>query len=322
MISEFDLVKRYFQRPTRHTELGVGDDAALFRATAGCELVASTDMLVAGTHFLPDDDPESLGWKALAVNVSDLAAMGAVPKWALLAVALPQPHEAFVAAFARGLFECADAFGIDLIGGDTTRGPLTFSVTILGEVLQGGALRRDGARPGEDIWISGWPGRAALGLAQQRGLTVLSEAGRAACLAVLHRPQPRLALGLALRGIACSAIDVSDGLLADLGHILERSGVGAIVDVAAVIAASGLDRYCGDAELVRDSLLAGGDDYELVFTATAPRRGEVAALAQRLHLPLTRIGSINDGLAGSVALCEADGRLTVPQRRGYDHFAH
>lgn len=319
MISEFELIKRYFQRRTRHTELAVGDDAALVRTTAGCELVVSTDMLVAGTHFLPDDDPESLGWKALAVNVSDLAAMGAVPKWALLAIALPQPDEAFVAAFARGLFECADAFGIDLIGGDTTRGPLNFSVTLLGEVLQGGALRRDGARPDQDIWISGWPGRAALGLAHSRGLTTLGEAGRAACLAVLHRPQPRLALGLALRGIASSAIDVSDGILADLGHILECSGVGAVVDFQAV-AAGGLDRYCGDAGLVRESLLSGGDDYELIFTAAPERREEVASLASRLHLPLERIGAIGDGPAGSLTLREADGRLSVPQRRGYDHF--
>lgn len=319
MISEFDLIKRHFQRPTRHTELGVGDDAALIRATPGCELVVSTDMLVAGTHFLPDDEPEALGWKALAVSVSDLAAMGALPKWALLAIALPQPRESFVAAFARGLFDCADTFGIDLIGGDTTRGPLNFCVTVLGEVPQGGALRRDGAWPDEDIWVSGRPGRAALGLAQVRGLTMLAEIGRAECLAALHRPQPRLALGVALRGIASSAIDVSDGLLADLGHILERSGVGAIVDVAAV-PADGLDGMCNDAELVRNSLLAGGDDYELIFTAAAERRDEIDALAQRLRLPLTRIGRITDESAGSLSLREADGSLTVPVRRGYQHF--
>lgn len=320
MVSEFDLIKRHFQRPTRHTELGVGDDAALFRATAGCELVVSTDMLVAGTHFLPDDEPESLGWKALAVSVSDLAAMGALPRWALLALALPQPREPFVAAFARGLFACADAFGIDLVGGDTTRGPLNFCVTIVGEVPQGGALRRDGAWPDEDIWISGWPGRAALGLAQVRGLTVLGEAGRADCLTALHRPQPRLALGTALRGIASSAIDVSDGLLADLGHILERSGVGAIVDVAA-LPRDGLDRCCDDADLVRDCLLAGGDDYELIFTAAAERRDDIDLLAKRLGLPLTRIGSIADEPAGTLHLREADGSLSVPARRGYDHFA-
>ena len=320
MISEFDLIKRHFQRPTRHTELGVGDDAALIRATAGYELVVSTDMLVAGTHFLADDDPESLGWKALAVNVSDLAAMGAAPKWALLAIALPQPREAWVSAFAGGLFDCADAFGIDLVGGDTTRGPLNFCVTILGEVPLGGALRRDGARPDQDIWISGRPGRAALGLAHARGLTVLADQGRAECLAALHRPQPRQSLGLALCGIASSAIDVSDGLLADLGHILERSGVGAIVDVAAV-PADGLNCFCDDAELVRNSLLAGGDDYELMFTAAAERRGEVDALAQRLGLPLARIGRTTDEPAGSLSLREADGSLSVPVRRGYDHFA-
>jgi thiamine-monophosphate kinase len=320
MISEFDLIKHHFQRPTRHTELGVGDDAALIRAPPGCELVVSTDMLVAGTHFLPDDEPEALGWKALAVSVSDMAAMGAVPKWALLAIALPQPREAFVAAFARGLFACADVFGIDLVGGDTTRGPLNFCVTIVGEVPHGAALRRDGAWPDEDIWISGRPGRAALGLAQARGLTVLGETARAECLAALRRPQPRLALGMALRGIASSAIDVSDGLLADLGHILERSGVGAIVDVAEV-PRDELDHWCDDAELVRDCLLAGGDDYELIFTAAAERRDDIDRLARRLALPLTRIGSIADEPAGTLHLREADGSLSVPARRGYDHFA-
>lgn len=320
MISEFELIKRHFQRPTRHTELGVGDDAALIRATPGGELVVATDMMVSGTHFLPDDDPESLGWKALAVNVSDMAAMGAVPKWALLAIALPHPREGFVAAFAAGLFACAERFGIDLVGGDTTRGPLSFTVTIIGEVPQGGALRRDGAWPEEDVWVSGQPGLAALGLASLQGLADLDDAGRHTCLAALRRPQPRVALGLALRGLASSAIDVSDGLLADLGHILERSGVGAVVDLA-MLPRTALDAVCADAERVRDSLLAGGDDYELIFTTATDRRAEIDALSHRLGLPLTRIGTITDQPAGTLHLREADGTLSQPARRGYDHFA-
>ena len=319
MVSEFDLIRRHFQRPTRHTELGVGDDAALIRATAGCELVVATDMMVSGTHFLPDDDPESLGWKIMAVNVSDLAAMGAVPRWALLAISLPYPREGFVAAFAAGLFECANSFGIDLVGGDTTRGPLGFTVTAIGEVPQGRALRRDGAWADEDVWVSGQPGLAALGLASLQGLADLDEGGRHACLAALRRPQPRVALGQALRGLASSAIDVSDGLLADLGHILDRSGVGARVDVA-MLPRAALDAVCADAERVRESLLAGGDDYELVFTAAAERRAQIDALSHRLGLPLTRVGQITDEPAGTLNLREPDGTLSRPARRGYDHF--
>jgi thiamine-phosphate kinase len=191
-------------------------------------------MLVAGTHFFADTDPEDLGWKTLAVNVSDLAAMGATPRWAFLALALPAADEAWIAAFARGFFACADAHGVDLAGGDTTRGPLTLSVTIIGEVPQGQAITRAGGRPGDDLWVSGQPGMAALGLAALRGETQLSTAGRAACIAALQRPQPRIALGLALRGVATAMLDVSDGLLGDLGHILECSATGAIIDVGAL----------------------------------------------------------------------------------------
>jgi thiamine-monophosphate kinase len=318
MPSEFALIDRYFKRPTRNTVLGVGDDGAIVRPSPGCELVISTDMLVSGTHFLPSTDPEDLGWKTLAVNVSDMAAMGAQPKWALLAAALPAATESWINRFATGFFACADAFGIDVIGGDTTRGPRNFCVTIFGEVPEGAALLRSGAKPDDEIWVSGAPGRAALGLAHLQGRIVLAEPALADCLAALHRPQPRVALGLALRGIASAAIDISDGLLADLGHILEASGAAATLRVA-VPPAPTFD--AADESLWRDCYFAGGDDYELAFTAPAQRHAEIAALEQSLELPLACIGKVEAGLPGKVSACDAAGHPIEPHRQGYDHFA-
>jgi len=307
--SEFALIDRYFRRATRHTVQGVGDDGAIVRPTPGCELVVSTDMLVAGTHFLADADPEDLGWKTLAVNVSDMAAMGAQPLWALLAAALPEADEAWIERFAHGFFACADSFGIDVIGGDTTKGPRNFCVTIFGEVPTGVALLRSGAKVGDEIWVSGHPGRAALGLAHLQGRAVPGEPALTDCLAALHRPEPRVALGLALRGLATAAIDVSDGLLADLGHILEASGVAATLQPA-VLPAPTFDREC---------YLSGGDDYELVFTAPPARHAEVEALAANLALPLNCIGRIETG-AGLRVLDPAGQPIDI-WRRGYDHFS-
>lgn len=319
MTSEFDLIRRHFTRPARHADLAVGDDAALLTPRPGMQLVVSTDMLVAGTHFLPDTDPEDLGWKALAVNVSDLAAMGAEPRWAVLSLALPGADEAWIAALARGFFACAEAHGLDLVGGDTTRGPLNLCPTVFGELPKGQAILRSGARPGDDLWVSGQPGRAALGLAHLRGQIVLAPAGRGDCLHALHRPQPRLALGLGLRGLASAMLDVSDGLLGDLGHILERSAVGALLletalPLAALLAA------CGEEALARRCLLAGGDDYELLFAAPPARRDAVAALGQRLGLALHRIGRCTER-AGKLLLQDAAGALQPLAPRGYDHFA-
>lgn len=316
--SEFDLIRRHFTRPTRHTDLAGGDDAALLHPQPAMQLAVSTDMLVAGTHFFADTDAEDLGWKTLAVNVSDLAAMGASPRWAFLALALPGADEAWLAAFARGLFACADAHGVDLAGGDTTRGPLTLSVTIIGEVPNGAAITRAGGRAGDDLWVSGQPGLAALGLAALRTEAQLSAAGRAACLAALHRPQPRVALGLALRGIATAMLDVSDGLLGDLGHILECSGTGAIIEVGALPLAPLLDTGA-DEPLARRCLLGGGDDYELLFAAPAAKRGEVHALSAGLGLALHRIGELT-AEPGVLWLREGDGRLVRGTRSGYDHF--
>ena len=319
MPSEFDLIRRHFTRPARHTELAVGDDAALLAPRPGMRLAVSTDMLVAGTHFFADTDPEGLGWKTLAVNVSDLAAMGAEPRWAFLALALPRADEAWIAAFARGFFACADAFGVDLAGGDTTRGPLTLSVTIAGEVPAGAAITRGGARAGDELWISGQPGRAALGLAALRGEAELDAPQRTEFVDALLRPQPRVALGLALRGLASAMLDVSDGLLGDLRHILECSAAGAIVETAALPLAA-LTASGADTALCRRCLLAGGDDYELLFTAPPRHRSEIESLSARFGLALHRIGHLT-AERSVLLLREADGGLAAPPAYGYDHFA-
>jgi thiamine-monophosphate kinase len=315
-LSEFDLIQRYFTRPAPNAILGVGDDAALLRVAEGMELAVSTDMLVSGTHFFPDADPFLLGHKTLAVNLSDLAAMGAVPRWATLALALPGADESWLRRFSEGFFSLADEYGVDLVGGDTTRGPLNLSVTIMGEVPQGQALRRSGAKTGDDIWVSGTLGKAALGLAQLQGRTALPEDARLSCLAALHQPRPRVALGLALRGIANSAIDISDGLLADLGHILECSQAGAEIEFAAIPA---VETHGIDDALLRHCVLSGGDDYELCFTASAAKRSEIEAVAAKLQLPLARIGSINAGQGCAVRA--ADGSVMKIKESGYDHFA-
>ncbi|MDD3353057.1 thiamine-phosphate kinase [Zoogloea sp.] len=318
MPSEFALIRRHFTRPARHTDLAVGDDAALIRPGPGMQLAISTDMLVAGTHFFADTDPEGLGWKTLAVNVSDLAAMGATPRWVVLAACLPAADEAWIARFAQGFFACAEAFDIDVIGGDTTRGPLNLCPTIFGEIPLGQAITRGGARPGDELWVSGTPGRAALGLAHLQGSLALDGAFRDSCLKALQRPQPRVALGLGLRGIASAMLDVSDGLLGDLSHILEHSGVGAEVRTAALPLAA-LAAGCGDPARALQACTAGGDDYELLFTAPAPCHDALLALGERLGLPLHPIGRIT-AHSGVLLLCHPDGRQESPRALGYDHF--
>jgi thiamine-monophosphate kinase len=301
LLSEFELIKKYFDRPARSAALGVGDDAALLRPNAGMELAVSTDLLLEGRHFRAGADARKLGHKALAVNLSDMAAMGAAPRWVTLALALPAADEAWLDGFARGFFEMAERFGVELIGGDTTRGPRCICVTILGEVPRGLALYRAGAAPGDDIWVSGELGGAALGLAQP---------GNAAAAKRLDEPEPRVELGERLRGIANAAIDVSDGFAQDLGHILERSGVGAVVEYERLPKFSGADR---------GQVLSGGDDYELVFTARQEKRADIAALSKELGLVLARVGSIQKGQPKLLVL-GGDGAPIAP-RRGFDHFA-
>ncbi|HYK14884.1 MAG TPA: thiamine-phosphate kinase, partial [Burkholderiales bacterium] len=245
--SEFDLIARYFTHRAHHTVLGVGDDAALVRIKRGHELVISADMLVAGRHFFRDANPRQVGHKALAVNLSDVAAMGATPRWATLALALPQANARWVSEFSRGFMALARRFDVDLIGGDTTRGPLNICVQIMGEVPRGKALRRDGARAGDDLWVSGALGDAAFALAALKRRIRLKPAELARCAAKLNAPKPRVNLGLALRRIAHSAIDISDGLLADLDHVLVASGVAAEIELAALPASPALSRHLDNA---------------------------------------------------------------------------
>lgn len=320
---EFDLIQRYFTRPAPGAELGVGDDAALVRVTPGMELAVSTDMLVSGTHFFPDADPFLLGHKTLAVNLSDMAAMGATPRWALLSLSLPEENAAWLQKFSDGFFELARRYQVDLIGGDTTRGPLNLCVTVMGEVPQGAALRRSGAQAGDDIWVSGQLGDAAMALAHLQGKIKLPADELARCARKLHQPQPRVALGLALRGLASSAIDISDGLLADLGHILECSKTGAEIDFYALPVSLQLRPMLQSPGsgygLALHCMLSGGDDYELCFTAPAGRRDKIEQLANKLDLPLTRIGAIVTGSDCTVRT--AEGKVIRTKEKGYDHFA-
>ncbi len=315
---EFDLIARHFTRATPGAVLGVGDDCALVAPTAGMQLAITSDMLLEGRHFMPQDSPAGLGHKSLAVNLSDLAAMGATPRWATLSIALPCADEAWLAAFARGFFRLADQYGIELVGGDTVRGALAFGITAIGELPVGLALRRDGARVGDDVWVSGTIGSAALALAYRQGRLFMEQIDAAKLLPALYLPTPRLALGVALRGIASAAVDVSDGLAADLGHILERSQVGAVIGFATLPLLPAAHAYLHEA-VARDCVLAGGDDYELCFTAPAERRAAVLAAAAHADTPVTRIGRIvaDPGLV----VVDADGRPLPLARTGHDHFA-
>jgi thiamine-monophosphate kinase len=271
------------------------------------ELAVSTDLLIEGRHFRAGSDARKLGHKALAVNLSDMAAMGAAPRWATLALALPTAGHAWLAAFAEGFYALAARFGVDLVGGDTTRGPLGICVTILGEVPRGKALRRDGARPTDSIWVSGELGGAAYALARRHGNTVASRC--------LHTPEPRVELGLRLRGIATAAIDVSDGFAQDLGHLLDRSRVGAVVHYEM------LPKFrIKDQRLEKRCVLSGGDDYELVFTtpARAGIAARIKAIGRSLGVKLTRVGSI--GRRRELRILDPQGE-PMKVARGFDHFA-
>jgi len=315
---EFDVIARHFTRPATNAVLGVGDDCALVGISRGMELAVSVDTMVSGTHFFPDVDPENLGHKSLAVNLSDMAAMGAMPYWAMLALTLPKVDHDWLAAFAKGFFDLAEEFEVSLVGGDTTRGPLTLTVTIMGEVPIGAALRRSGAKAGNDVWVSGRIGDAALAVAHRHGKLVLEESDYHEAVMRLYEPTPRVALGQALRGMATAAIDVSDGLLADLGHICSLSKVGAVVELAAIpLSPIGARHVASDAG--RNAIVAGGDDYELCFTAHPNSRESLQDLARVLDVPITRIGQVKRGKG--VSLVGADGKPVKIDGRGYDHFA-
>jgi thiamine-monophosphate kinase len=328
-LSEFALIERIFAQRARRSPskatLGIGDDCALIAPEPGALLAVSTDMLVEGRHFLPDVDPRALGHKTLAVNLSDLAAMGAKPRAFTLALALEAPREDWLHAFAEGLFALADRFGCELIGGDTTRGPLNLCVTIFGDVPANAALRRDGARAGDDIWVSGTLGdaRAALGLLRgEWPRDLFDECERASLLRALERPEPRIALGLALRGLAHAALDVSDGLAGDLLHILERSRAHAAIDVDAIPRSSAVRKLPLAAQ--RQCALAGGDDYELLFTAPEHARSAIADAGARANVALTRIGTIKPlrhaDDAPAIAWHDASQAPLSLTLHGFDHF--
>ncbi|MBK6469493.1 MAG: thiamine-phosphate kinase [Betaproteobacteria bacterium] len=327
MPGEFELIARHFTRPvrraaiesspgTQRVALGVGDDCALLNVTPGMQLAVSCDMLVEGRHFLSTVAPERLGHKALAVNLSDLAACGAEPLAFTLALALPRADDAFLAPFAQGLYALADAHGIELVGGDTTAGPLNICITVFGQVPAGQALLRSGARPGDELWVSGTLGDARLALEAFRGRVVLPGEAFETVREAMERPQPRVALGRALRGLATSAIDLSDGLLGDLGHVLRRSGVGATVNVDALPRGAVLATM--PQPLQHECLLAGGDDYELLFSAPAQAHAAVQAAGVAAGVAVHCCGQL-DAQRG-LRVVDGDGRPVATPWHAFDHF--
>lgn len=321
MLSEFDLIKQYFQRQRASrpgTVLGIGDDCALLQPAPGRQLAISSDMLVEGRHFFAGADARMLGHKSLAVNLSDLAAMGARPAAFTLALALPEANRDWLAGFSEGLFALADAFDCELIGGDTTRGPLTICITIFGDLAPGQALRRAAAQAGDDVWISGTLGDARLALGAYWNEQVLTPAELASAAPRMHMPTPRVALGrlLAEGGLAHAALDISDGLIGDLGHILSASGVGATLDADALPAGPVLATQ--DRSLRRRFTVAGGDDYELCFTAAPDQREAILAAGVACSTPVTRVGTID--AAPGLRWTDAHGAALDLGVRAWDHF--
>ncbi|MFM2029304.1 MAG: hypothetical protein RL517_495 [Pseudomonadota bacterium] len=332
-LGEFDLIQRFFKTQSeamraKHpgaVALGIGDDCALLKTEPDNQIAITSDMLVEGRHFFADANPEWLGWKALAVNLSDLAAMGAKPLGFTLAIALPKPDTAWLEAFSKGLFAIAKQYSCPLIGGDTTAGPLNICITAFGEVPKGKAIQRSGALEGDDIWVSGAVGDARLTLAALRHEIELTQDDLISIQSRMHQPTPRVELGIALRGVANSALDVSDGLLGDLKHILTQSNQDAEVWLEAIPKSSILLKQ---SNTLQDQFAAcGGDDYELCFTAPANQREVIAAIGDNLALPLTRIGIVGPMKKSSpeILLKKVDQALTQAEAnillQSFDHFA-
>ena len=324
-MTEFDLIARYFTRPANKAALGVGDDCALINPSPGTQLAISSDMLVEGRHFFHDVSPCSLGHKALAVNLSDLAACGARPVAFTLALALPSIDEAWLQQFSSGLWALADAHGCELVGGDTTQGPLNICITVFGEVPRGQALLRSGAKAGDDIYVSGTLGDARLALEALQGKIELPPEILAQARLRLELPTPRVVLGTALRGIATSSIDISDGLAGDLGHILKASAVGAQINTEItmnlIAACARIDWAIGQfyAQKQLKMILSGGDDYELAFTAPPTARQAVQAASASSQTPVTRIGVIQN--QPGLRLVGDDGQSVAASFASFDHFA-
>jgi thiamine-monophosphate kinase len=333
-LGEFDLIQRFFKTQSElmlsknpgSVKLGIGDDCALLKIDPTEEIAITSDMLVSGRHFFTDANPEWLGWKALAVNLSDLAAMGARPVGFTLALALPEPNSAWLEAFSRGIFAIANQFTCPLIGGDTTAGPLNICITAFGSIPNGKAIRRSGALEGDDIWVSGTVGDARLALAALRHEIKLSNEDLASVEPRMHQPTPRLGLGIALRGIANAALDVSDGLLGDLRHILEQSGKDAEIFLDQIPKSATLRKQTS--AIQHQYAASGGDDYELCFTAPSSKRDAIAKISADLNLPLTQIGSIKSMqlAAPEIRIMDSNGKALDAQEAGlllksFDHFA-
>lgn len=320
-LGEFELIARHFTRPAKRASLGVGDDCALLLPSAGMQLAVSSDLLVEGRHFLSTVPPQALGHKALAVNLSDLAACGAAPLAFTLMLALPRADDLFLRGFSEGLFALADAHGIELVGGDTTAGPLTVGITVLGEVPPGAALRRNGARLGDDLWVShpreGGIGDARLALEVFRGQVQLPGDAFSTLRRAMEWPQPRVALGLALRAVAHAAIDLSDGLAGDLGHVLAQSRVGALLEWAALPRSPALAAL--PLQLQQQCVLGGGDDYELLFSAPASARAMVQRAAAGADVAVSRVGEIQ--VDAGLRVRWPDGSISPWAACGFDHFA-
>lgn len=319
-MGEFELISRFFANcgaKRSDAALGVGDDGAVLQVRDGYDLVVTTDTMVVGTHFFPDDDPRALGHKLVAVNVSDLAAMGAEPAWLSLALTLPAVDQAWLSAFAAGLGETADYYQCQLVGGDTTRGPMSLTMIAKGTVPRGKALTRSGAKVGDYIYVTGTLGDAALGLKLCQGLHEVSKKHQSHILQRFHYPSARVALGQALRNLASSAMDLSDGLYSDIQHILKRSNVGASIDVTRLPLSQALKDSC-DTSTALQLALSGGEDYELLFTVPEARRGSLEVLLSPYGIPVTCIGRVT-GVAGKLELKQGDQAFDY-QHQGFVHF--
>ena len=314
MTSEFEIIERYFKKKMKQTALGVGDDAAMINVQKNYQLAISSDMLVENTHFLKNTNPSHLGWKSLAVNLSDIAAMGASPKWATLSISLPKINHAWLKKFSEGFFKCADKFGIDLIGGDTTKGPLSISITIMGEIKKNEALLRSGAKINDDIWVTGQLGLASMGLASIQGKLKLPPHIKNKCIRALETPTPKTSLGSHLSRYANSCIDISDGLIQDLRHILKASKVGASLLLNDIPC----EKFIHTSKQYQFAL-NGGDDYELLFTAAKKNRSYIKKIAKKTNTPVNVIGTITK--KKTLNILSEQGKSIKFNPKGFDHFA-
>jgi thiamine-monophosphate kinase len=314
MTSEFEIIERYFKKKMKQTALGIGDDAAIINVQKNHQLVISSDMLIETIHFLKNTNPSHLGWKSLAVNLSDIAAMGAKPKWATLSISLPKINHVWLKKFSEGFFKCANQFGIDLVGGDTTKGPLSISITIMGEIKKNQGLLRSGAKINDDIWVTGQLGLASMGLASLQKKLKLAPRLNAKCIKALEMPTPKVSLGYHLSRYTNSCIDISDGLIQDLNHILKASKVGATLLLNDIPC----EKFINTSKQYQ-FVLNGGDDYELLFTAPKKNRSYIKKIAKKTNTVVNIIGAIT--YKKDLKIVNAQGKSLTFDLMGFDHFA-